>query len=89
MKSNKPTIRVVETSDGITEIHIKGDHLSISIYQSILNCLKELGMGTRKSFVVNTPTMLLLIKESIPSEYYEKIIISASVDGEEFRRYAS
>lgn len=87
-EKGQPQLTVITKEDGICEIHVEGSLLPNAVYEEILSVIGQLGVHTRKRFVVKNPVMIRLIRECIPKEYHEGIILEVKYDGEEIRRRA-
>ena len=61
----------------LVEIHVTGDMLFNSTFLKILDHMEMYKDKQKIAFVVYDAKMMLLIRESIPSEYYEWIELAA------------
>lgn len=75
-KKNEPVFLLDKPHDSAVEIHVTGDILSIPMFNQILNAIHDNRGKKRIDFVAYTPKMMLLIRESIPKEYYNSLDIS-------------
>jgi hypothetical protein len=77
-KSDDERVFVTEiTGTDTVQIHVAGDMMPNSVFLKILEHLKAYRDSKTIVFVVYDAKMMLLIRESIPSEYYERIEISS------------
>lgn len=87
MQKNKPDDGQVFTreQDGADtlEIHVTGDMLPCSVFLEILDILKIHMDSKTIVFGVYNAKMMLLIRESVPYEYYDRIEIHSPKSFEE------
>ena len=63
----------VSESTNTVEIHVPGDMLPCSAFTQILEIMKKHFHKKEIVFNVYNAKMMLMIRESLPSEYYERI----------------
>ena len=69
---------VFNNDENKVELYVRGDMLPDSVYLELLAMIKEYRGKKELVFIADNPKMLLLIRESIPSECIDKL---------ELRRY--
>ena len=72
--SDKILFRQVDDTNTV-QIHVHGDMMPNSKYLFILELLKINKDDKQIVFIVSDPKMMLLVRESFPAEYYERIEI--------------
>ena len=73
-KTGQIFVRELDGTNAV-QIHITGGLMPNSVFMEILNHIKSFRDSRAIVFVVYDTKMLLLIRECIPSEYYERIEI--------------
>jgi len=63
------------------QIHVTGDMMPNSVYLKILEHMKVYRDSMTIIFIVYDAKMMLLIRQSIPSEFYERIEIGSQKEG--------
>lgn len=61
-----------EGDGNAVNIHVHGDMMPCHIHAELIDIIKE-NSGRSIHFTVDYPAMLLLIRESIPREYYSSL----------------
>ena len=70
---------VQKPGENAVELYVHGDTMPDSVYFELIKLLKEYRGKKQMVFIADNPRMLLLIRQSLPSEYIDKL---------ELRRYA-